>query len=197
MAYYAVKTCAACPTTFKANSNHQKYCPPCKPKVRKEKNKLWQHDHYMKNQEQKLEASRSYNKSEKGRASQMLRDAVRQGKIKRQPCEVCNEPEAQGHHDDYSKPLEVRWLCARHHRENHLFEPWMIDMREAGWRGGFLLGELIEAVQIRRDNPFHLIAGDYHVDYWKAQFGRKNTATGKTPEEAVARLWLALNKKTQ
>jgi hypothetical protein len=32
---------------------------------------------------------------------------------------VCGEPEAQAHHDDYAKPLDVRWLCNKHHREHH------------------------------------------------------------------------------
>lgn len=45
--------------------------------------------------------------------------AVRTGKIVRQPCEVCGDPKTQGHHEDYSKPLDVRWLCFKHHREAH------------------------------------------------------------------------------
>ena len=36
-----------------------------------------------------------------------------------QPCEVCEEPLTQRHHDDYSKPLEIRWLCTPHHNDVH------------------------------------------------------------------------------
>lgn len=45
--------------------------------------------------------------------------AVKHGKIKRGPCEKCRSLETEGHHDDYSKPLEVRWLCRPHHEEFH------------------------------------------------------------------------------
>ncbi len=45
-------------------------------------------------------------------------NALRDGKLKRQPCEVCGAV-AQAHHDDYSKPLAVRWLCTKHHAEWH------------------------------------------------------------------------------
>jgi hypothetical protein len=33
--------------------------------------------------------------------------------------EVCGDPDAHAHHEDYSKPLEVRWLCTQHHNEAH------------------------------------------------------------------------------
>jgi hypothetical protein len=35
------------------------------------------------------------------------------------PCEVCGNQKAEAHHDDYSKLLEVRWLCDEHHKQHH------------------------------------------------------------------------------
>lgn len=50
-----------------------------------------------------------------------VHNAIRDGHMVRGNCEVCGEL-AQGHHDDYSKPLEVRWLCRVHHVEHHCGE---------------------------------------------------------------------------
>jgi hypothetical protein len=52
-------------------------------------------------------------------ARQFLRLQISRGKIQRGRCEVCGLPDAEGHHDDYTKPLQVRWLCREHHREHH------------------------------------------------------------------------------
>lgn len=41
-------------------------------------------------------------------------------RIPKKPCEVCGDPDSQRHHDDYSKPLEVRFLCTKHHAEHHV-----------------------------------------------------------------------------
>jgi hypothetical protein len=56
---------------------------------------------------------------EKYFAREKFRDAVKRGKIKRQPCETCGESKSHGHHEDYSKPLEVKWLCHKHHAALH------------------------------------------------------------------------------
>jgi hypothetical protein len=37
-----------------------------------------------------------------------------------QPCETCGTDQCvQRHHDDYSRPLDIRWLCATCHQREH------------------------------------------------------------------------------
>lgn len=56
----------------------------------------------------------------KAKARTMVSNRIRRGQLERQPCEVCAATEGvQAHHDDYSKPLDVRWLCRKHHGEVH------------------------------------------------------------------------------
>lgn len=52
-------------------------------------------------------------------ARNAVSNALRSGKLSRDPCEACGVPKVQAHHDDYAKPLDVRWLCFQHHRELH------------------------------------------------------------------------------
>lgn len=59
-----------------------------------------------------------------------VRSAIRRKLIERQPCEVCGEPETDGHHDDYDRPLAVRWLCRLHHRHHHAAERLNISDEE-------------------------------------------------------------------
>lgn len=56
---------------------------------------------------------------EKRAAHILTGSAIKSGKLKKQPCEVCRKKKVEAHHDDYSKPLEVRWLCKKHHTEHH------------------------------------------------------------------------------
>lgn len=80
-----------------------------RPKTKKEK--------FLAAQRKKLWAK---NNVEKRKAHSAVNYAVRSGRIKKLPCEVCgSKVRIQGHHDDYSKPLEVRWLCQVHHKELH------------------------------------------------------------------------------
>ena len=45
--------------------------------------------------------------------------ALKCGALIRKPCEMCGATKVQAHHDDYAKPLEVRWLCKEHHDAVH------------------------------------------------------------------------------
>lgn len=53
------------------------------------------------------------------KARMKLNYALVEGRIKRQPCEVCGDIKSEGHHKDYRKYLDVQWLCLKHHRELH------------------------------------------------------------------------------
>ena len=101
-------------------------------------------EHYRANRVRIQEGRKEYNKdwwlSEKGRAlrkgytlrwlkenpkkhsaGQAVRKAVHFGKIKKpSECEECGSvAELHGHHDDYNRRLDVRWLCATCHRQWH------------------------------------------------------------------------------
>lgn len=57
---------------------------------------------------------------QKHRAHQMVMRAVRKGEIVKEPCESCGQVNrVVAHHDDYRKPLSVRWFCQRHHLAHH------------------------------------------------------------------------------
>jgi len=54
-----------------------------------------------------------------GNASTMVRLALSSGIIVKGPCESCGSEPTEAHHDDYNKPLDVRWLCRACHADWH------------------------------------------------------------------------------
>lgn len=93
---------------------------------------------YARNREVRREAVRLYGRSDRGRELQrkraavrratecekiaartMLNNALRRGNISRGACRDCGSPNTHGHHHDYSKPLDVIWLCPEHHVAEH------------------------------------------------------------------------------
>ena len=53
------------------------------------------------------------------RAHNMVQRALKDGRLTKKPCEECGSTRVQAHHEDYSKPLQVRWLCPKHHNREH------------------------------------------------------------------------------
>ena len=56
---------------------------------------------------------------ERNEARKIMQTAIKNKELIRQPCEKCGDEKTQGHHPDYSKPLDIIWLCKRHHVEEH------------------------------------------------------------------------------
>lgn len=55
---------------------------------------------------------------QKWKAHCLVNNAVRDGRLKKEPC-FCGA-KAQAHHEDYTRPLDVVWLCTKHHAERHV-----------------------------------------------------------------------------
>lgn len=85
------------------------------------------HRKYQKTEKGKESCNKSkaaYNRRNpiKRGASHMVCNAVRDGKLaKPEDCECCGSKPKRlhGHHDDYAKPLNVRWLCPGCHTKWH------------------------------------------------------------------------------
>lgn len=54
------------------------------------------------------------------RAHRKVYHAIKAGKLVRGSCSKCGSNEnVHAHHEDYSKPLDVTWLCVLCHRREH------------------------------------------------------------------------------
>ena len=48
--------------------------------------------------------------------------ALKVGILIKKPCKVCGDLVVHAHHDDYRKPLKVKWVCPLHHKGlKHLY----------------------------------------------------------------------------
>lgn len=58
------------------------------------------------------------------KAHTAVNNALRDGRLTKGDCHFCGtDQDIEGHHNDYSKPLDVVWLCKRCHRKLHAIVP--------------------------------------------------------------------------
>lgn len=55
----------------------------------------------------------------KDAARSAVAQAIQASRLVQQPCTRCGHSPAEAHHEDYSRPLDVTWLCRKCHRVRH------------------------------------------------------------------------------
>lgn len=139
-----MRTCCECGASFAPTGNGYR-CPPCRKaydqawrakrkaegksisgtRMPREYHRAYEAEYFQKpeNRKRRNALMRAYSKApttrEHHKARWLVRRAIEAGRLVRQPCEICGASPAQAHHDDYSRPLDVRWLCRAHHAEHH------------------------------------------------------------------------------
>lgn len=132
----------------KRKDGRHSYCKECtatkakkwreeNPEKKRAQNKRWheanpkrvaelRHRWRRENQRQHRETQARHRKRhpEKARARAIVLTAVHDGRLEKPAhCESCQEltlaVDLHGHHEDYSKPYEVQWLCRACHMDTH------------------------------------------------------------------------------
>jgi hypothetical protein len=127
------KVCKRCGETksadqFRTGSHSNRVCKVCLAAQAKEKYRSRPVDHPSRkfsgkkkppdDSVRKTKSAWKKRNREKTRANLRVHRAIAAGTLVRQPC-YCGRDDAQAHHDDYSKPLDVMWLCPPHHGLRH------------------------------------------------------------------------------
>jgi hypothetical protein len=93
---------------------HYTVCKSCKSNYQKQ----YQKSQAGKKVQVKADQARKDKFAHKRSARSKTFTAIKNGTIKVLPCLICGD-KAEAHHHDYSRPLDVMWLCKSHHRETH------------------------------------------------------------------------------
>lgn len=92
---------------------------PHRVEARRKNQKRWTTDPELKKLHQTRTKEWQLKNTEKRAAHVLVGNYLRDGKIIKKPCERCGSEHSEAHHDDYSKPLEIMWLCKTHHGHRH------------------------------------------------------------------------------
>ena len=91
------------------------------PEKKRENAKRRQIHYRQKHREMINEKARQYSRKnlEKMLAHTLLHSAVTEGRVIKPDTCPCGRSNPEGHHEDYSKPLMVVWLCRPCHAKLH------------------------------------------------------------------------------
>src|SRR5262245_37800524 len=99
------RECSGCGGDLANRHGKQRYCKSC--------HAAWMRKHRPKHSEL------SENARLRANARSLSRYYFTRGIIKKTLCADCGSTESQRHHEDYTKPLDVIWLCRSCHLKRH------------------------------------------------------------------------------
>lgn len=83
-------------------------------------------------------------------AQSLVVKAKREGRLKVLPCERCgSKKRIHAHHDDYTKPLDVIWLCSSCHCKLHAIavgRPFQSDEQAADYSPHLVVSEELNEI---------------------------------------------------
>ena len=57
---------------------------------------------------------------QRARANDLVNKRIQRGiSLQRKSCSICGKSNAEAHHENYDKPLDITWLCKQHHEALH------------------------------------------------------------------------------
>lgn len=129
------KQCSRCRQTLPVSSfarnrarpdGYGSYCKECQAEYRnsrvkqcREYRRRWELRNPRKCTARQMRYAQRY--PEKIKAKNLLGSALVCNRMQRLPCRDCSTTErVEAHHPDYTKPLDVIWLCPTHHRAEHV-----------------------------------------------------------------------------
>ena len=135
------RSCSKCaaPTEFPQDHNARQgyWCKACRSRAsvesarrHRDTKRLHNNAYSARNSGNRAYATATWraNHPEKRSAHQSVQTAVRNGSLAKKSCDVCGiAVRIHAHHDDYSRPLDVVWLCHTHHMDRHA----MLKARES------------------------------------------------------------------
>lgn len=106
--------------TAKGKASKKRYAQtPEHKEYQRKKSKLWHLKNYKPHKRSRLKFLTSEDQTIKRKARVKAQTAVKNGTLIKEKCFYCKSKYTQMHHPDYSKPLEVIWVCRNHHLDIH------------------------------------------------------------------------------
>lgn len=114
------RECSGCGGDLGDRHRKQRYCRICHAK------------HMRENRPKHSQLSPEAKK--KANARSYAKEYLKRGKIIKTACIKCGDENSQMHHPDYDKPIEVIWLCRKHHLELHAEKSEILPFLGTGLR---------------------------------------------------------------